>query len=325
MTLFRLWAALLLWLPSLIFPRQTALPITPNQLIQAVNAVRTARGLPALRLNAVLMGTAQYRADMMASSQAASQLAGLKEYIVAAGYGSGSALDSIWATEDYAVSATDTSAAQIVSGNWSDEAHMIPMTSPYYCDVGAGVSQASSGDYYYVLHAAYNSDVPCGKPAPTGSAGKQTTTPTAAAPQWIEPITRSTPDADGRIFHIVRQGQSLWYIAISYGTKINAIQALNNMQPDNKTLYNGEKLLIPTSLTPLPTVTPSPAASPTQANTITALPTALRVEGTLVPSPVPTLDPTEQAAMDERFRGGLFLALVISVVLIVAGFLINRR
>jgi hypothetical protein len=39
----------------------------------------------------------------------------------------------------------------------------------------------------------------------------------------------------------------------------------------------------------------------------------------------PTVDPAEQAAVDERFRGGLFIALVISISLIVVGLFLNRR
>ena len=329
MAFVRIWLALVFMLPSILIPRQTPV-VTPDQIIQAVNAVRTAKGLPALRANAILMGTAQYTADIMAANQAGSHLGGVKERIIAAGYGSGSPADSIWGTEDFAVDPGGASAAQIVHADWSDDVHMIPMANRNYCDVGAGVSQAADGSYYFVLHAAYNSDLPCGKTAPVVPVGKgtPTTTATASAPQWIVPINRATPDADGRIVHIVRQGQTLWYIAISYGTKIIAIQQLNGMSPDDKTLYNGEKLLIPTSLTPQPTETDTPKASPVPADSVTPLPTAAgNPDQTPVPalSATPTPDPNEQALADERFRGGLFIALVISIVLIAAGVLINRR
>jgi len=325
MTLIRIWVALLLWLPSFIFPQQTQPVVTPDQLIQAVNALRTAKGLPALRANAILMGTAQYAADLLADSQTSGQLGVLKDRIIAAGYGSGYPSASISAVEDYAISSGSDSAAQIVSKSWSDEAHMIPMTRANYCDVGAGVSQAADGSYYYVLHAAYNSDVPCGAAPATAVPGKPTLPPTPSDPHWIVPIVHSTPDNQGRIIHIVQQGQTLWYIAISYGTKIIAIQQLNGMSADDKTLYNGEKLLIPTSLTPLPTLTPSRQPGAVLQATATPLPSPRLPEGTLAPSPTPTIDPNEQAVVDERFRGGLFIALAISMVLIVAGLLVSRR
>ena len=320
-----IWAALILLIQPVFLPQQQAPAVTPDQIIQAVNAVRTSNGLPAMRVNATLMGTAQYAADLMASSQATSNLGAIKDRIIAAGYGSGSFNDAIFGTENFAISTGNTTAAQIVRNDWSDAAHMIPMTNPNYCDVGAGVSQAGDGSYYYVLHAAYNRDVPCGKIAAIGSTPGPTGTPTTSGPQYIVPIIRSTPDSQGRIFHVVRPGQSLWYIAISYGTKINAIMALNNMEGDNKTLYNGERLLIPTSLTPLPSATPFPSMTPTPVDTVTVQLPSVKFSGTEEPSPTPTVDPADQAAVDERFRGGLFIALVISIVLIVLGLFLNRR
>ena len=157
-----------------------------------------------------------------------------------------------------------------------------------------------------------------------------TATATISAPDWIVPIQRSTPDGQGRIFHIVSQGQSLWSIAIAYGTKINSILLLNNLPLDTKTLYNGERLLIPTSLTPLPAAAPTvlstPGAAPALEETpVPQLATPVILPGTQAPSPTPTVDAADQAAYDERFRSGLFIALVISVVLIAAGLFLNRR
>jgi LysM repeat protein len=217
-------------------------------------------------------------------------------------------------------------AANMASTNGLGGTYMIPNAHQNDCALGAGVSDGSYND---VRQAAYNRDVICGKMASTVTATPVIKTPTStstiSASQLIAPITRSTPDEQGRIYHVVRQGQSLWSIAIIYGTKINAILQLNNMSLDTDTLYNGERLLIPTSLTPLPTTTPTPMTSLTPVETPAPLPTATLMEGTPIPSVTPTPDPAEQAAADERFRGGLFIALVISLVLIVAGFLINRR
>ena len=79
------------------------------------------------------------------------------------------------------------------------------------------------------------------------------------------------------------------------------------------------------SLTPLPTLTPSRQPGAVLQATATPLPSPRLPEGTLAPSPTPTIDPNEQAVVDERFRGGLFIALAISMVLIVAGLLVSRR
>lgn len=300
--------------------------ITTNDLIQAVNTIRVNNGLSALRINSILMGTAQYTADMMSSDASRSHLSGLKERIIAAGYGAGYPETSLWATENFAVSAEPLTAQQIVNGYWSDETHMKPMNSSYYCDVGAGVAEAD-GTYYYILEVAYNSDVTCGKSQKTAISTplKLTQTATNSAPQWIVPVSRSTPDANGNIYHVVRQGQSLWMIAIAYGTKINTILALNNLGTEVKTVYNGQRLLIPTSLTPQPTATAFVTATPKLEDTPTPQPTLTLSLGTPAPSPTPTVDVAAQAAQNERLRGGLFTALVIGIVLILGGLLVNRR
>jgi hypothetical protein len=324
--LINIWLVLGLLLNSLLSPQQQTTVVTPDQIIQAVNAVRTGNGLPPLRTNPILMGTAQYTADLMASNQAAGHPGSLKERIIAAGYGSGYPSDSIWGTENFAIGTGSETASKIISGYWSDEMHMIPMVNSYYCDVGAGVAQTGDGSYYYVLHAAYNSDASCGKPTQQkGTPVSLTITPTNSSPQWIVPIVRATPDAKGRIIHTVRQGQSLWYIAISYGTRINSILQLNNLPMDTDTLYSGERLLIPTSLTPIPTITATPNPSETLEEATIPPSIMTLIPGTSAPSQVPTIDPADRAAEDERFRGGLFIALVIGIVLIVGGILLNRR
>ncbi len=67
-------------------------------------------------------------------------------------------------------------------------------------------------------------------------------------------ITRSTPDADGRIIHEVQAYQALITIAQAYGVTVDRILALNGLQPDWP-LQIGQKLLIdPGHVTPSPTL-----------------------------------------------------------------------
>jgi hypothetical protein len=93
----------------------------------------------------------------------------------------------------------------------------------------------------------------------------------------------STLDAGGDVIHEVQPGQTLWQIAISYGTKIDEIKRLNNLFDDN--IYPGNKLLIkneatPTALPPTETAlleltaTPLPSATivPTIVVTVTQMP-----------------------------------------------------
>ena len=63
-------SASVLWLAALVFPSGIAQAQvgTVWELIDAVNGVRTANGLPALEVDAALMSSAQATADIMASS-----------------------------------------------------------------------------------------------------------------------------------------------------------------------------------------------------------------------------------------------------------------
>ena len=68
------------------------------------------------------------------------------------------------------------------------------------------------------------------------------------------------------MIHIVKPGQSLWSIAIAYGTHINELQRLNGFANDLTTVYTGQKLLVPTnadSPPPALSATPEPEQSKT--------------------------------------------------------------
>jgi LysM repeat protein len=152
-----------------------------------------------------------------------------------------------------------------------------------------------------------------------------TQTPTVDTAEWIIPVKRSTPDADGNVYHVVRQGQTLWSIAIAYETKINIILQLNNLPSDTKMVYSGQRLLMSTSPTPQAIVTVVATDKPAVENSPTLLPTPDIKKITPEPGLTPTPDFEAQALMGERLRGGLFIALVVGLVLIAGGILVNRR
>jgi uncharacterized protein YkwD/LysM repeat protein len=247
---------------------------TADELVYFTNLRRTQFGLPALSVNSILMSTAQQTADRMAGIHQSDHLGGVASRIQQAGYGGGV---RVWATENVA-NGSDSTAEQLVYVTWNDDIHNIPVMNPIYCDIGAGVAQDSEGKYYFVLHAAYTDKHYCGEYiAPDGTTletiyadqfntGDNSKTQEATeVSQYMQPVGRVTPNTDGQILHEVSYGQTLWSIAITYGTKIKEIQALNGMTEDNQTVYPGQVLLIPTSLTPYPTeemtVTPQPEKS----------------------------------------------------------------
>jgi LysM repeat protein len=130
---------------------------------------------------------------------------------------------------------------------------MIPAVNPAYCHVGAGVASSANGRKYYVLQAAYVAGKSCGE---YKSSGGTTTQPGGSTDQGREggvsqlivPVKIATPDADGKVFHVVEAGQSFWAIAIAYKITIKDIETFNNISRESK-LQVGQKLFIPGSNT----------------------------------------------------------------------------
>jgi LysM repeat protein len=161
---------------------------------------------------------------------------------------------------------------------------MNTMLSQNFTHIGAGISQGTNG-YYYALDCA----------AATGSGQMQSdaTTILTSVPaseggnssgisQFMVPVILSTARSDGDVFHKVQYGQSLWSVAIEYGTTIKNIQALNNLGED-LIVYQGQELLVikgatqPAPATPtLPLIsTATPLIVSTLAAPSISFPTAL--------------------------------------------------
>jgi len=137
---------------------------------------------------------------------------------------------------------------------WSDASHMIPMVNPAYCNVGAGIARSPNGRTYYVLQAAYTATKACGEyrpPAglpPPGGWNAEPGINSGGVSQLIVPVKKATPDAEGRIFHVVEAGQSFWAIAVAYKITIKDLEIWNNITKD-AVLKVGQKLFIPGSNT----------------------------------------------------------------------------
>jgi len=214
--------------------------VTPYDLILAMNTLRVSYGLQPLIEDAIIDAVAQATAETMAANQMSWHIGDVRGRLAAAGYGGGA---TVWATENFAVGHMTIDTIMQV---WSDPDHMRPATNPAYCHVGAGTAKASNGMTYYVLQAAYTSATSCGPytyPAGTASPGGG-----APVSQVIVPVQVATPDAEGKVYHIVQSGQSLWAIAIAYKITIADLEVWNNISRNDK-LQIGQKLFIPTSNT----------------------------------------------------------------------------
>ncbi len=169
-------------------------PVTTDQLITAVNQLRVGNGLPALRVNPILMQSAQWTAEYMAANHLMNHIGDVRGRIASLGYGSGA---TVWATENWAMGYGTLNQVMVA---WSDPAHMLPMTQSYYVDIGAGVATGPWGPYY-IVHAAYttgNTNTPAPPTRTATATGTNTITPTATMTSvpWTATYTPTSTETD---------------------------------------------------------------------------------------------------------------------------------
>ena len=250
-----------------------------HDLIAEVNALRAANGLPAYTDNSILMQIAQDQANYMAASGQVAHRPGLTQRLLNAGYPlAGDLSQGGFRSEN--ITGGNKTAAQAVLEWTGDALHLNTMLSPNLTEIGAGVAQAG-GRYYMVIDCAQ----------PTISGVPQVFTPNATGAvtesfgpsDFIVPVTTSTPDENGLVYHEVQSGQTLWAIAIEYGVKINDIRAMNNLGETTE-IFPGDKLLVRKDA-PLPTATATLE--------VTAMPSDIFQTGTATSFPTATLPPAD--------------------------------
>jgi LysM repeat protein/uncharacterized protein YkwD len=241
-------------LASLLYPASSALAarsaaspasseVTAYDLIVAMNTLRVSYGHPALIEDAIIDSVAQATAETMAANNMASHIGNVSGRLQSAGFGGGS---KVYGTENIALGNFSIDG---LMGVWADAAHMLMVTQAAYCNVGAGVAKAANGTPYFVIQAAYIGDKACGeytsKVGNTTNPGGSTTGGGAGGvSQIIVAVKIATPDADGKIIHVVQPGQTFWAIAIAYKITVNDLRQWNGLTADSH-LQIGEKLLIP--------------------------------------------------------------------------------
>ena len=217
--------------------------VSAYELIIAMNTLRVSNGLPPLIEDPIVNAVAQSTAATMAANNMSWHIGDVRGRLAAAGYGVGG---TVWATENFAVGGGGTGIDEIMA-TWADPDHMRPAVNPAYCNVGAGVAQASNGRIYFILQAAYVSGQECGSSSPSSSSSGDTSQPNTGSgivPQLIIPVKIATPDADGKVYHVVQAGQSFWSIAIAYQITIQDLETWNNTSRETP-LQSGQRLFIP--------------------------------------------------------------------------------
>ena len=216
---------------------------SPYEVIDAVNALRLSYGLAPYRISPILMSSAQDHADYMAATGTVSHTgsggSSVTDRLLAAGYPLAGDLSLGGFRSENITAGSEGMSAQTAVDQWrGDSIHLNTMISPSLTEIGAGVS-VSGGRVYYVID--------CAQPTNGGIAQDSATTDVdgatdSASGPAIVPVAVSTPNAAGNLIHEVKAGQTLWQIAISYGTEIDEIKRLNNLLDND--IYPGTKLLV---------------------------------------------------------------------------------
>ena len=303
---------------------QAIQPPTPAEIIDAINALRLSYGRPALTTHPVLMALAQRQADGIAAG-----LTGhwrpygltLGQLLIMEGYPlAGDLTQDGYRSENWIVSMTAQGAIEA----WlSDDEHSNTMLSEYRSDIGAGVSMMrdewGQDQIYVVIETALQTrsgqqqslarDFLTRLPSIiNGTTSINGTQVPLAEGQYIIPVAQSTARPDGDVVHEVQYGQSLWSIAITYGTTIDQIQKLNNLG-DSNIVYEQQLLLVQKGAT-------QPAFILTQ--TATA---GFSIAFPSTPSPTVTQagTNTETSTLPAGQGGSNVVILIISVSLLIAG------
>ncbi|MFZ3071024.1 MAG: LysM peptidoglycan-binding domain-containing protein, partial [Anaerolineaceae bacterium] len=214
-------------------------------LIAEVNALRASQGLAAYTVDDSLMAAAQSQS----------------EYMVSLGTWThtrpdGSTAASLGIEENVAMG-TDMSTSYCVYTVWVDWTHQNTMTGFTGGSVGAGVAFDGSTVYYTLDVIPSGGTVPVELPA-----GEQVsyTQPQQATATYFNTIITSTPNPDGSVIHIVKEGETLWSIAIAYGTTGAEIMTNTGNSPESKDVYAGQRLVIRLASPATQTPEPSPTA-----------------------------------------------------------------
>ena len=295
---------------------------TPAELIDEVNALRLANGLNALAVHPALMQIAQDEASGIASGMPGHWRPNnltLGQWMMTLGYPlSGDLYQDGYRSENWILSQSSKDAVQ---GWLGDEPHTNTMLSPYRSDIGAGIAATEDG-YILVIETALQTTsgqmqsnanaVLTGIPLTQQAynAGATLAAENGTLPQYSLPIVLATANLGGDVIHEVQYGQTLWSIAITYGTTIKEIQRLNNWDSDD--VYVGQQLLVMKGATPPPQVTPASVASafPTLQPTATA--TILATSSATPPNAITTKSPQE---MTLSVAAIALAALVLGIII----------
>ena len=299
---------------------------SPSQLIDAVNNLRLSYGLPALAVHPVLMQSSQSQADYMAATGQVTHTRpggiSFTQQLLSLGFPLAGDLSLGGFRAENIISSGDPLVWDGIPPGWRDEQHMNTMLSQNFTHIGAGISQGANRYYYALDCAAVTSSGQMQDSVSSILTSVPERSNQTGVSQYMVPVSMSTARPDGDVFHKVQYGQSLWSIAITYGTTIKNIQALNNLG-EYLIVYQGQELLVQKAATqPAPaTREATPLASPPTFELTTVTPT-LVTPSILFPTHLagsPTTTPMEGALPANAQSSKLLVGILIVAAFVGGG------
>jgi LysM repeat protein len=280
---------------------------TAYDLLNAVNDLRALHGLEPYQIDPWLMAYAQEHSEYQAARGAGTHR-----------HSDGSLPQDIGLQENVASGDVGiVTVAVVVYQIWVDWGHRHILVDYPSGEIGAGLALGENGQVYYTVNIR-----------PGVEAATVTEQP-GPSPTYALLIT-STPDETGSIYHIVKAGETLWGIAISYGVTMNEIRQLNGMADDSTIIRVGQRLLIRPAHLVTPDLLEETTIPPTQSQIeVPALSTGTEAPSdtktppraiTLFPSQTITIEPENQQA--DRSLEDKSISLIAILVLPVIGLLI---
>jgi uncharacterized protein YkwD/LysM repeat protein len=301
----------------------TPAAIYPIDIINAVNDLRIQNGLPALAVHQALMDIAAQTANAAAASGGATghyrpcNLT-LGQMLLVRGFALwGDLSQDGYRSENWVTAGTVEEAISFWS---SDELHLDTMLDLNRSHIGAAI--AVGDQVYMVIVTAlqtpsgkmqWGAEVHLTQAADVQAACTVKGTPGAGPldlSQYSVPVVRSTARPDGDVIHEVKYGQTLWSIAIDYGTTIERIKRLNNLTSD--IVVPGWTLLVVKGATQPAPYTPTFAFEPVKQDLSTPTPWI---------TPMPTWTATSPPVAAGQFvkqNSTVVVAFVISFSVLVA-------
>lgn len=215
--------------------------------------------------------------------------------------------------ENWAVLPVDADLDTLIHSAWGDSQHTHTMLHWMGQHVGAGVAMQDDSVVYVLNVAAFWGDAGL-TVQPTTDAYPGLVDGDISISQYIAPVQIAEPDDQGRVYHQVLQGQTLWSIATTYGVTIDQIRTYNGLTSESM-IYVGQRLLV--------MLVPTPSAVPpvTQAPLITDISTSQKESTTdMITTASPDEAQPEPAAEGGAWvLPGILLIAVLGFALVLMG------